>query len=139
MLVALANADRAAQGVGALTESALLNVAAQKKADDMARQGYFAHTAPDGTAPWKWFTSVGYYFTRAGENLAMNFEDPQKLESAWMASPTHRANILKATYTHLGVGVARGTYLGRPVTFVVQFFATPAKPALVKGPAVRAL
>ena len=130
-ILTLVNSDRTAQGVSALTENSLLAAAAQAKANDMATEGYFAHYSPSGTSPWYWFTLVGYYYTHAGENLAINFDDPTAVETAWMASPSHRANIVRGLYTQTGIGIAHGTYLGKPATFIVQLFATPALP-LVK-------
>ena len=126
-LVALTNADRAANGASPVIENPLLSKAAQEKADDMVANDYFAHYAPNGTSPWHWFTAVGYYYMHAGENLAMNFDDPVGLEAAWMASPAHRANIVKGVYTQVGIGIAHGVYEGKPVVFVVELFATPAK------------
>lgn len=125
-LVALTNHDRLAQGDPQLTENSLLSAAAQAKADDMAAKGYFAHYSPLGVSPWYWFTSAGYFYTHAAENLAMDFNDPAGVESAWMASPAHRANILRGLYTQMGIGVAHGTYQGKPATFIVELFATPA-------------
>ncbi len=126
VLTALTNNDRATNGVGALVEEPLLTEAAQKKAADMAEKGYFAHVAPDGTVPWYWLDLVGYNYTYAGENLAVNFTDSKDVEDAWMKSPTHRANIVKSEFTRIGIGTAQGVYQGKEVTFVVQFFATPA-------------
>lgn len=123
--VALANSDRAAYGVSALSEDVLLNIAAQKKANDMVARGYFAHIGPNGQKPWHWFISTGYYYMNAGENLAMNFEDTESIERAWMLSPAHRANIVNPLYTKMGIGIARGVYQGKQTTFVVQFFAKP--------------
>lgn len=125
-IIALANQDRTAQGAGTLLQDPLLTLAAQKKADDMARRGYFSHMDPQGQTPWHWLTSVGYYYTRAGENLAINFDNAQSLQNAWMRSPGHRDNILKSGYTRVGIGIARGTYRGSPATFIVEFLATPA-------------
>lgn len=125
-LVALANQDRVQNNDRALTEDPLLDRAAQRKADNMAALGYFSHIDASGRTPWHWFTEVGYYYLRAGENLAVNFDDAQSLEAAWMHSPSHRANILKKNYTRIGIGIARGLYQGKLATFVVQFFATPA-------------
>ncbi|HEX7651140.1 MAG TPA: CAP domain-containing protein [Candidatus Paceibacterota bacterium] len=122
-LVSLANDDRAAAGVGALTDDPLLDQAAQNKADDMAAKGYFSHVTPDGKQPWYWFDLVGYPYTYAGENLAVNFTDSKDVENAWMASPTHHANLVKPQYTQVGIGVAQGKYQGKEATFVVQFFA----------------
>jgi hypothetical protein len=126
VLIALTNGDRAANSDAALTTNALLTKAAQEKANDMAAKGYFAHVSPDGTTPWHWLDQVGYKYSYAGENLAVDFTDSTAVESAWMNSPTHRANIVKPQYTEIGIAVANGTYQGQSATFVVQFFGTPA-------------
>ncbi len=128
-LTDLANADRAAYALASLEPDAELARAAQRKADDMATRGYFSHVAPDGATFRQILDSEGYSYTYAGENLAVDFSESIAVESAWMNSPTHRANILKAEYTHVGYGVARGMYQGRDVTFVAQFLA--AKPGRI--------
>ncbi len=95
------------------------------KADDMATKGYFAHTSPEGLTPWYWFAQVGYNYTYAGENLAINFNESKDVDTAWLASPTHRANILNSHYTEIGIATAQGMYKGVQATFVVQMFGTP--------------
>ena len=74
-LVMLANNNRIANSLGYLVSNPLLERAAQMKADDMASKSYFAHVSPEGVNPWHWFTSAGYNFVYAGENLAINFSD----------------------------------------------------------------
>lgn len=128
-LMALTNQDRAAYGLSGLIEDPLLNKAAQAAADDMAKKGYFAHTSPDGKDPWFWLRQVGYRYSYAGENLAVNFTDSRTVQSAWMKSSTHRANIINKNYTHVGFGTANGVYEGRETTFLVEFFAAPAAAA----------
>ncbi|HEV7449383.1 MAG TPA: CAP domain-containing protein, partial [Candidatus Paceibacterota bacterium] len=54
------------------------------------------------------------------------FNDSKDVVDAWMASPTHHANIVKPQYQEMGVGIANGMYKGASATFVVQFFASPA-------------
>lgn len=125
VLTSLTNVDRSEAGLSTLNESDLLKQAASMKAKDMAEKGYFAHTAPDGTLPWKWLEKVGYRYTYAGENLAVKFTDSKDVAEAWMKSPTHRANILKPEFKEIGIGTAQGIYEGKEVTFVVQFFASP--------------
>jgi hypothetical protein len=125
-VIALTNTERAQNDVGQLTENAQLDAAAQAKAADMAAKGYFSHVGPDGKEPWAWIAGAGYDYEYAGENLAVKFTDSSDVVNAWMASPTHRANIVKPEYTDIGVGVADGTYQGEPATFVVQYFASPA-------------
>lgn len=133
VVTGLTNDDRAANGLEALEPDELLTQAAQLKADDMAEKGYFSHVSPDGKTPWYWLDQVKYPYSYAGENLAVDFNDSKDVQEAWMASPTHRANIVKPQYTRIGIGVAKGMYEGNETTFVVQFFATPKKGAALPG------
>lgn len=139
VLVELTNFDRSAEGLSTLTVSPVLTEVAQAKANDMAQKGYFAHTSPEGLTPWHWFKEKGYRFAYAGENLAVDFFESADVERAWMNSPTHRANIVGTQFTEIGIATADGTYKGRPATFVVQVFASPARqnpvPVAVTAPA----
>lgn len=126
-IIRLTNKDREAQGLPPVVKDEVLTRAAQKKADDMAKGGYFSHMSPSGETPWRWITSEGYYYTHAAENLAVNFTDPVALQRAWMKSPTHRKNIVKGVYTEIGIGIARGKYKGKDTIFITEFFATPVK------------
>ena len=133
-IISLTNNERTANSVGQLTENSLLDAAAQAKANDMAAKGYFSHIGPDGKEPWAWVAGAGYNYQDAGENLAVRFVDSTDVVNAWMASPTHRANIVKPVYTEIGVGVAQGTFQGQPATFVVQYFGTPRSGATASAP-----
>jgi uncharacterized protein YkwD len=124
-VVELTNKERSYNSVEELARHPLLEMAAQAKAEDMAREGYFSHTGPDGKEPWAWIEEEGYLYASAGENLAVRFNESADVVRAWMESPGHRANIVKAGYTEIGVGVAEGVYQGAPATFVVQYFARP--------------
>jgi hypothetical protein len=126
----LTNKNREAVGESYLTENPILAKAAQMKAEDMARRGYFSHNDPNGEAPWEWFTRAGYDFLYAGENLAVNYVDSEDVVHAWMKSETHKKNILNAKFSQIGVGVARGKYEGKDVLFIVQFFGTPVQAAI---------
>jgi Cysteine-rich secretory protein family len=126
-LVDETNQNRMANNLPALSESPLLDAAAQEKANDMVANNYFAHTSPSGVTPWYWFQNVGYSFTFAGENLAVNFSDSQDVTTAWMNSPEHRANILSDNFTQIGMATAQGMYEGEPATYVVELFGTPAE------------
>lgn len=136
VLVDGTNAGRVSNSRTPLAVSQLLVEAAQLKANDMAARGYFSHNSPDGKTPWYWLGQVGYGYAYAGENLAVNFVDSEDIVLAWMNSPTHRANILSDKFTEVGIAAARGTYEGREVTFVAQFFGWPlaaaASPALAE-------
>ena len=125
VLTTLTNDARAENDLPTLSQNPLLAEAARLKAEDMAREGYFAHTSPDGVTPWSWLAQVGYRYAAAGENLAVNFFDSEDVAEAWMNSPSHRANIVRSDFTEIGVGIAKGTYQGRNTIFVAQFFGKP--------------
>lgn len=99
----LTNQDRKAGGVEALTYSSALEKAAYGKLADMTANHYFAHVSPAGLYPWDWFKGVSYDFRYAGENLGEGYYSPQEFEVAFMASPTHRENILKVEYQEVGI------------------------------------
>src|SRR5258708_28336998 len=86
---------------------------------------FWAHVAPDGTSPWQFFKNAGYQYYSAGENLARDFSNTSDMMAAWMASPTHRANIVNGRFREIGVAVVDGRLLGSDTTLVVQLFGTP--------------
>ena len=131
-VVQLTNDERSDLGESTLRRSAVLDKAAQMKAQHMANNEYFSHYAPDGTSPWYWFDKAGYTYAHAGENLAIHFTDSDEVVEAWMNSPTHRANIVSGKYTEIGVGTAKGTYDGYETVYVVQLFGAPAAAPVVK-------
>ncbi len=125
VVASFTNQNREEQNLPDLKDNSLLDQAAQLKAQDMVDNGYFAHVSPAGKAPWYWFKQVGYKYEYAGENLAVDFSDSKDVTDAWMKSPTHRANIVKAAYTEVGTGIASGMFEGKETTFVVQMYASP--------------
>jgi hypothetical protein len=146
-VVSLTNTARAQEGVALLTRNSKLDQAAQMKAEDMAKKGYYAHVAPDGTTPMHWVEKAGYSYLMVGENLVVNRDSAREVVEAFMGSSGHRANILRSDFTEIGVGVANGTYKSKDATFIVQIFAKPrveapkpAKPVVVvtTAPAVKA-
>jgi len=142
-LYELTNIERKKNGLPPLSYSHQLSEAAQRKATDMFAKNYWAHYAPDGTTPWDFILSTGYRYEYAGENLAKNFLFSQGVVDAWMASPTHRENILRKDYTEIGFAIVNGVLNGEETTLVVQMFGkplnyeitknnAPAKPVLVE-------
>lgn len=125
VIVNLTNEERSEDSLEMLTRSDVLDAAAKLKAEDMAKNEYFAHYSPSGVSPWHWFDQVSYNFVHAGENLAVHFVDSGDVVDAWMESPTHRANIMNGNFTEIGVGTAKGRYKGSSTVFVVQLFGTP--------------
>jgi hypothetical protein len=133
-IVLQTNAARSAAAVPTLARSAKLDAAAEKKLQDMAARGYFAHISPDGSSPWDFIVRVGYSYRSAGENLAKGFADPVAVVDAWMHSASHRDNIINPSYREIGIAAGRVTVNGRSSIVVVQMFATPL-PQAIKKPA----
>lgn len=118
------NGERDKAGLSPLTYNETLSQAAKKKADDMFTKDYWAHFGPNGEKPWDFITDSGYEYTIAGENLAKNFSDSKQVVDAWMASTSHKENILKAGYRDIGFAVVNGVLQGEETTLVVQMFGS---------------
>lgn len=123
-VVNITNQKRAANGLAPLTLNSTLSSAAYTKGRDMIDRDYWAHVAPDGTQPWKFFSDFGYRYRYAGENLARDFSSASATVDAWMSSPTHKDNILNPKYKEIGIGVVEGDLAGSDTTIVVQFFGS---------------
>ena len=120
-ILSLGNRFRSLSGASALKEDRRLTRAAQARADDMARRGYFAHTNPRGKTPWDFITEAGYSYGYAGENLATGQRTAEDVQRSWQRSSAHRANQLNRQFTETGIGIAKF----RSGVVVVQIFASP--------------
>jgi len=123
-VIRLTNEKRTQAGLGVLTVNQKLTDAAKEKGDHMIANDYWSHNAPDGTEPWYFFTKHGYRYRYAGENLARDFSNPQSAIDAWMASPSHRENMLSSKYKEIGIAVVEGDLSGSDTTIIVQLFGT---------------
>jgi uncharacterized protein YkwD len=94
------NADRAANGLGQLGWHSGLASYAQNWATWMAQHSSLTHQ------DLSQLISLGFH--TVGENILSGPADmsASAMESAWMASPDHRANILNPAFTVAGVGTA---------------------------------
>lgn len=108
-VAALVNAERAKYGLSALTVDTNVQQAALVRAKETAQS--FSHTRPNGSSFSTALTEAGVSYRTAGENIAYGQSTPQQVMNAWMNSSGHRANILNANYTTIGVGytVINGT------------------------------
>lgn len=118
-VLALTNAARAAAGLRPLAGDARLAAAAQAHSADMAERAFYAHTSPEGRAPWDRAAAAGSGHRSIGENIACGQRTPREVVQGWMDSPGHRANILGEDFTHLGAGFAGGGPAG---TYWTQLF-----------------
>jgi uncharacterized protein YkwD len=128
------NAERERYGVRPLRLNKRLSRAARRHAGDMARRNYFAHDSLGGGTFVDRIRRTGYLRGAqrwwVGENLAWGSHDrsaPRAIARMWMNSPGHRANVLSASFSEVGIGVAYGapvTGPGRPAaTYAADFGA----------------
>jgi uncharacterized protein YkwD len=110
----LLNRERAQRGLTPLRENGLLSAASLEHSQDMVRRRYFEHTTPDGRSVGDRLRAVGYARGRsasAGENIAYGFgpeSTPASIVAIWMKSPPHREDILRPSFTEIGIGIAPG-------------------------------
>ncbi len=121
-IVRLTNIERSKRNLSNLSYSANLAVAARNKGAHMLQQDYWSHTAPDGTTPWYWILNSGYNYLYAGENLAKDFVDTNSVISAWLASTTHKNNLLSSNFRDIGVAVVEGKLDGKSTILIIQMF-----------------
>ncbi len=105
-VVALINEARADDNLDPLVMQSQLRAAALEHSVDMACNDFVSHTGSDGSSPWARIQNQGYVFSTAAENVAAGQLTPQDVVDAWMASNSHRANIMNPDFVHIGVGYA---------------------------------
>lgn len=115
-VASLTNAQRQQNGQKALVLDEALCRAARIRAQEIMTS--FSHTRPDGRAFSTALQGVSYRF--AGENIAKGQSTPVRVMEDWLSSQGHRENILRASYTHLGVACVQDS---RGVYHWVQIFA----------------
>ena len=103
-IVQLINQKRAAAGLKPLVVNSLLMGEAQRFSAVQAAMGKISHRGIDGTNAGLRLTRAGYRWAFYGENLAAGQESADEVVAAWMASPSHRANVLSPKAREIGIG-----------------------------------
>lgn len=110
-VIRLVNEHRQKNGLKPLTANWELSRVARYKSQDMVDNRYFAHNSPLYGTPFQMIKAFGISYRTAGENIAYGQRTPKQVVDGWMNSSGHRANILNAAYTQIGVGyVPNGHY-----------------------------
>lgn len=130
-ILELVNRQRASHGLRALRRSSALDEAARWQSRDMVARGYFAHERRGGPSLPQRIRRTGYLSGARswdlGENLAVGegVQSAREIVAAWMASSTHREEILYSRYRQVGIGLAGGSPYGRgdAVTVTADFGA----------------
>lgn len=119
-LITLLNQKRRENNLPNLNLNPELSQAAEGKANDMLTKNYWAHNSPDGKTPWDFIKGAGYTYVYAGENLARGFTTSSDVTNAWLASPTHRANMMSSNYSDVGFAIVTGKLDGEDTVLVVE-------------------
>jgi len=127
-IISLTNQARSSYGLNTLANNGKLQAAALAKANNMFELQYWDHFGPNGESPWQFIKAAGYNYVYAGENLARGFRTAEGVHEAWMASPTHKANIVSGNYKDIGVSVLTGVLEGSQTILVVQMFGSLTMP-----------
>ncbi|HYF13377.1 MAG TPA: CAP domain-containing protein [Candidatus Paceibacterota bacterium] len=106
------NIERAKHELSALAPDPKLTDIARSHSKDMLTNNYFDHEDPQGCSASCRAKNASYTYWSIGENIYMmkgyNLSaeaTAQRIVDGWMNSPGHRANILRDSYTHSGIGV----------------------------------
>lgn len=122
-VIELVNTARADNGLPPFAKSDVLMQMADAYATRMADRNFCSHVDPDtGLTAFDRAIEYGYQYSLLGENIAAGQTTPKAVMDGWMNSPGHRANILSADLTEIGVGVHEGGSLG---IYWCQEFGTP--------------
>lgn len=111
LVLQLINEARMNAGVSALKLGTTLPKIAQLKAEDMVKNNYFAHNSPTYGTPFKMMSDYGIDYKAAGENIAGNPDITAAVKS-WLASDTHKQNLLSSAYNYIGIGIQKSETYG---------------------------
>ncbi|MCS6862922.1 MAG: CAP domain-containing protein, partial [Abditibacteriales bacterium] len=76
---------------------------------------YFSHDSPKGSTPFDRIKATGLTYVTAGENIAYAPTIAQAHEGL-MKSKGHRENILRSSFTEIGIGIVDAGKMGKMVT-----------------------
>jgi hypothetical protein len=106
-LTAMIEAMRAAEHLPSLARDPRLDTVAREHARTMMRSGSVGHDLGDGD-PAARFAAAGLRARLAGENVA-HAQTPALAHRALYASPSHRANLVRAAFDRMGLAVLDGS------------------------------
>jgi uncharacterized protein YkwD len=109
-LLSAVNQTRLSYGLHPVRPDATLGRAARSHSADMLRNSYFAHGAFAQR-----MRSFGARGPLVGENLAWgagSYAVASTIVREWLASPEHRANLLRPGFERIGISALRGSFQG---------------------------
>jgi uncharacterized protein YkwD len=123
-LLQLVNAEREKVGAPPLRMSSQLTQAAQRHANDMAKNRFLSHTGSDGSTMQSRIQATGYSYKAIAENIAAGQATPQAVMQSWLNSSGHKRNILNPQYTEIGIAYTNNSS-SKFTHYWTQDFGTP--------------
>lgn len=117
----LTNEARAEVGAPALETDPVLSQMAQARMEETG--GKLSHIRPDGSTPDTIFWEYDTQLICTGEIIMSTSRSPQAIVNGFLASPSHRANMLDPNHKYVGIGVAWGETPAGPGIAVLELFA----------------
>lgn len=111
----LVNQERQQAGLRPVAADEALRGVARAHSQEMFERSYFAHDSPTAGSPYDRMRAARISFFLAGENLAYA-PNVQAAHQGLMRSPGHRANILRADFGRVGIGIIRSQFQGSMFT-----------------------
>jgi uncharacterized protein YkwD len=108
--VRITNMEREKAGLPALTVMPKLMASSMAKARDMKENHYYGHVSPEYGDILHMMQAFEIPCLAVGENISVMDISAADAVAGWMASEGHKENILNKAYTHIGVGLVRGTH-----------------------------
>ena len=134
LIFAQLNRDRAAHQLPALTWDERAANIARAHSVDMQEHDFVAHVSPRTGNAGDRAKAAGLASPMLLENVARAYS-PSEVQTGFMNSPGHRANVLSKDATHVGVGVVLGREVnGKRELYVTQlFFRVPPRIPLAQA------
>ena len=101
-MLQMINRDRASAGLKPLRVDSSLRAGALRHSQDMAANNFLSHTSPkNGTFAQR---AKAAKASVSAENISLN-GSAERAHAGMMGSSAHRANIMNANYTRVGIGI----------------------------------
>ena len=136
-MLALLNEVRREARLAPLTADPELHAVAAAHTEEMIAKHFFGHASPTTGMVENRLERAGVTVTLCGENVA-EADTADGAHRVLMDSPAHRANMLRADFTHVGIGVAMRPGEAADLLATLVFVRRPRPPSAPVTPSAAA-
>lgn len=123
-LYQLVNDERVKAGVQPVSIDPRLVASASAKCADMVARNYWSHNTPEGQVPFELIRKFVPVYKKLGESLYYGNTTSRVVVDKWLASPSHKHNMLDGNFSSTGLGLCKSSnYVEKgEQSIVVQHF-----------------